>query len=194
MGGVSRRVVLQSTTLAALAACLPEMQAQTAKRKPRSGMSTSVVADFLDEVRQSRAYTLECALAMPEDKYGFRPVPETRTFGQQMVHIAESFPGLYELFIEGKTAPTHTFSEAGREPVASKVEVVRRLKEGFGYVERAALRLKSSSLEVVILGAGGREMTKRRALRFLLDHTTHHRGQSVIYLRMNGIRPPQYRA
>lgn len=194
MGRVSRRMVLQSSALAALASCLPTMEAQTARRNSRSGMSTSVVADFLDEVRQSRAYTLECALAMPEDKYGFRPAADTRTFGQQMVHISESFPGLYELLIEGKTAPTHAFSEAGKEQVGSKEDVVRRLNEGFGYVERAALRLKVKSLEDVIQGVGGREMTKRRALRFLLDHTTHHRGQAVIYLRMSGIRPPQYRA
>ena len=194
MSGVSRRVVVQSAALAAIASCLPEMEAQTVKRKSRSGMNTSVVADFLDEVRQSRAYTLECAQAMPDDKYGFRPVPETRTFGQQMVHIAESFPGLYELLIEGKTTPTHAFSEAGKEQGASKEDVLRRLNQGFGYVERAALRLPSKSLEEIIQGVGGREMTKRRTLRFLLDHTTHHRGQTVIYLRLNGIRPPQYRA
>lgn len=194
MGGVNRRAVLQSAALAAIAGCLPEMEAQTLKPSARGGAGASVVTDFLDEVRQSRAYTLECAQAMPEDRYGFRPVPDTRTFGQQMVHLAESFPGLYELFIEGKTAPTHTFSEAGKEQVGSKEEVLRRLNEGFGYVERAALRLKVKPLEEVIQGVGGREMTKRRALRFLLDHTTHHRGQAVIYLRMCGIRPPQYRA
>ncbi len=194
MGRVSRRIVLQSAALAAIAGCLPEMNAQAGARKPRSGMSTSIVADFLDEVRQSRAYTLECAQAMPEDKYGFRPVPDTRTFGQQMVHIAESFPGLYELLIEGKTAPTHAFSEAGKEQVGPKEDVLSRLNDGFGYVERAALRLKVKALEDVIQGVGGREWTKRRALRFLLDHTTHHRGQAVIYLRMCGVRPPQYRA
>ncbi len=194
MGGVSRRIVLRSSALAALASCLPALEAQTARRNSRSGMNTSVVADFLDEVRQSRAYTLECAAVMPEDKYGFRPAPNTRTFGQQMVHICESFPGLYELLIEVKTAPTQAFSEAGKEQVGTKEDVVRRLNEGFGYVERAALRLKAPSLEEIIQGVGGREMTKRRALRFLLDHTTHHRGQTVIYLRLNGIRPPPYRA
>jgi len=194
MAGVSRRVIVQSAAWAAIASCIPEVEAQTATPKPKSGMSTSIVADFLDEVRQSRAYTLECAQAMPEDKYSFRPVPDTRTFGQQMVHVAESFPGLYELLIEGKTAPTHTFSEAGKEQVGLREDVVRRLNEGFGYVERAALRLKVKSLEDIVQGVGGREITKRRALRFLLDHTTHHRGQAVIYLRMCGVRPPQYRA
>jgi len=194
MAGVTRRVIVQSAALAAIAGCLPKLEAQSGARRPSSGMSTSAVADFLDEVRQSRAYTLECTQAMPEERFGFRPVPDTRTFGQQMVHLAESFPGLYELLIEGKTAPTHTFSEAGKEQVGSKDDVVRRLNEGFGYVERAALRLKVKSLEDVIVGVGGREMTKRRALRFLLDHTTHHRGQAVIYLRMCGVRPPQYRA
>ncbi len=194
MGSVSRRIILRSSALAAFASCLPRVEAQTTRRNSRSGMNTSAVTDFLGEVRQSRAYTLECAQAMPEERYGFRPVPDTRTFGQQMVHIAESFPGLYELLIEDKTAPTHAFSEAGREQVTSKEDVLRRLNEGFGYVERAALRLQNSSLETIIQGIGGREMTKRRALRFLLDHTTHHRGQTVIYLRMSGVRPPQYRA
>jgi uncharacterized damage-inducible protein DinB len=26
------------------------------------------------------------------------------------------------------------------------------------------------------------------------DHITHHRGQIVVYLRLNGIKPPQYRS
>ncbi len=43
-------------------------------------------------------------------------------------------------------------------------------------------------------GLGGKEMSKRRVLRYLLDHTTHHRGQVIVHMRLAGLRPPQYRA
>ena len=204
MSNFSRRTLLRSSALAAFAWCVPEMwplagtpagpaaSPLPAAAKTGSGRMT-IVEDFLDEVRQSHAYTLECAQSMPGDKYGFRPVPEVRSFGQQMVHIAEAMPGLFDLFIEGRGTPSHALSEAGKEQFSSKADVIARLEESFGYVGNAAQRLKDKALKARVQ-AFGREMTKRRMLRFLLDHTTHHRGQAIVYLRINGIRPPTYRA
>ncbi|MEM6517680.1 MAG: DinB family protein, partial [Bacteroidota bacterium] len=31
-----------------------------------------------------------------------------------------------------------------------------------------------------------------KIMNFTIDHVTHHRGQATIYLRMNGIKPPDY--
>ena len=36
-------------------------------------------------------------------------------------------------------------------------------------------------------------MSKRQILTLLNDHYTHHRGQIIVYLRMNDIKPPRYR-
>jgi uncharacterized damage-inducible protein DinB len=38
----------------------------------------------------------------------------------------------------------------------------------------------------------GLERTKRQILLLLSDHITHHRGQMIVYLRLNGISPPRY--
>jgi uncharacterized damage-inducible protein DinB len=38
------------------------------------------------------------------------------------------------------------------------------------------------------------ELSRYWALHLILDHATHHRGQAVVYLRLNGIKPPEYRA
>jgi len=201
VSALSRRSLIHTSLVAAFAGCLPELWAQTKTdpptvRAPGAAGSRQLapVAEFLDELKLSRAYTLECARAMPPEKYEFRPVPEVRSFGQQMIHLSEAVPGLYELFIEGKKAPTHPFSEGGQEPVLAKEEIVARLGLGFDYVERAAAKLRAATLREPTKIFGGKVISKHRMLRFLLDHTTHHRGQTVVYLRLNRIQPPLYRA
>jgi uncharacterized damage-inducible protein DinB len=198
MSRISRRGLVQSSVAAALALCVPEVWGQgrglghIAGQTPRP--SGNFLAEFADEVRLSHAYTVECAEAMPEAKYFFRPVPEVRTFGQQMVHIGESVRGLYEVFLEGKNSPSGTLSEAGQELVRSKADVLLGLRDSFDYVEKAAARLNDANLETRVAFLNNREFSHRRVLHFILDHATHHRGQCIVYMRINGVRPPQYRA
>ena len=194
---ISRRTLMISSVTAALGMCVPELwpQGRTLGHITQPGRPGAAYgSDFSDEIRLSRAYTLECAEAMPEAKYFFRPVPEVRTFGQQMVHIAESMRSLYELFIEGKSSPTATLSEAGKELVRSKMDVVIALRDSFDYLDHASARLNDSVLQARVQFLNNREASKGRVLRFLLDHTTHHRGQTIVYMRLNGIVPPKYRA
>jgi len=194
---VSRRLLIRSTAFAALAGCLPPLWAQL--RQGRDSRQNSLpsrgsVAEFGDELRLSHSYTVDCAGLMPEERYLFRPVPEERTFGQQMVHVAESLRGVFEVFVEGKVSPTTALSEAGKEPVRSKADVIARLRDSFDYVERAVASLIDSTLLVRVQFLENREFSRQRVLRFILDHTTHHRGQAIVYMRLNGVRPPQYRA
>lgn len=197
MPRISRRALMISSVTAALGMCAPELwpQGRTLGHITQPGRSSAgYSSDFSDALRLSRAYTLECAEAMPEAKYFFRPVPEVRTFGQQMVHIAESMRSVYEVFVEGRASPTAALSEAGKELVRSKVDVVIGLRDSFDYVDRACTKLSDSVLETRVQFLNNREVSKGRVLAFLLDHTTHHRGQTIVYMRLNGIVPPRYRA
>jgi uncharacterized damage-inducible protein DinB len=36
-------------------------------------------------------------------------------------------------------------------------------------------------------------MSGQQIVHLLFDHQTHHRGQLIVYLRLNGIKPPRYR-
>jgi len=38
----------------------------------------------------------------------------------------------------------------------------------------------------------GANRTKRQILLLLADHITHHRGQMLVYMRLNGLTPPKY--
>jgi len=197
MPRISRRALVISSVTAALGMCAPELwpQGRTLGHITQPGRSSvGYNSDFADELRLSRAYTLECAEAMPEAKYFFRPVPEVRTFGQQMVHIAETMRGVYEIFIEGKNAPTSALSEAGKELVRSKVDTIIALRDAFDYVDQGSIRLSDSILQARVQFLESRQVTRGRVLSYLLDHTTHHRGETVVYMRLNGITPPKYRA
>ncbi len=198
MAGITRRSLVQSSAAAVLGLCAPQLwgQARTLGHAPAQTVTrapSGFLFDFADQARLSRAYTLECAQTMPEAKYFFRPVPEERTFGQQMVHVAESWRGIYEMFIDGKEASV-TLSEAGQELVKSKGDVLAQLRDSFDFVDRAVARLSDAALEVRVQFIDNREVVRRRVLEFMLDHTTHHRAQCVVYMRINGVRPPVYRA
>lgn len=192
---------MKTTGLAAVALCAGEMWAQPERpgRSSHQGGSVFVppftyLPDFSDMLGLSRDYTVECAMAMPEARYGYRPAQEVRTFGQHMVHIAESVRGVYEVYLEGKAGPTTALSEAGQELVRSRAEVLAQLRQSFEYVAGAVGKLSESELGQRASFLGNRQLARWRVLDFILDHTTHHRAQTVVYLRMNGVRPPTYRA
>ncbi len=199
MSFLSRRSLLRTSVLGLLAGCAPAMWPQSERGGyPRPGLrrgpTADSVAELMDEISLARACTVECAEAMPEQHYGFRPVAEERTFGQQMVHIAESVRSLFEVFVQDKTQPTFLLSEAGKELVKSKADVATLLRESFTYVQRGAADLTDVDLDLRVQFLENRPFSKGRVVRFLLDHATYHRGESAVYMRLNGIRPPRYRA
>ena len=199
MPQLSRRALLRASLLGLVAGCAPVAWAQSERGGyPRPGLRRGPTADsvseLMDEISQARACTVECAEAMPEDHYGFRPVAEERTFGQQMVHIAESVRSLFEVFVQDKAQPTFVFGEAGKEVVKSKADVISLLRESFTYVHRGAADLTDVDLELRVQFLENRPFSKGRVVRFLLDHATYHRGESAVYMRLNSVRPPRYRA
>jgi len=199
MSFLSRRALLRASLLGLVAGCTPAMWPQSERGGyPRPGLRRGPIADsvseFMDEISLARACAVECAEAMPEQLYGFRPVSEERTFGQQMVHIAESVRSLFEVFVQDKTQPTFMFSEAGKETVKSRADVVALMRESFTYVHRGAADLTDVDLDLRVQFLENRPFSKGRVVRFLLDHATYHRGESAVYMRLNGIRPPRYRA
>jgi uncharacterized damage-inducible protein DinB len=156
--------------------------------------------DLADGLRTVRKNTLIIAEQIPEDRYGFRAAPETRTVAQILTHIAVSprmpeqihaverritlegfdFPGLMEH--RGRGADS---SQQGADHCAS----ARRRGE------RWAKWLESQSddflAERLKLPAGTTPPSKTR-LEMLLstkEHEMHHRGQLVLIERMLGMVP-----
>ncbi len=77
------------------------------------------------------------------------------------------------------------------EELQSKEEVVRLLTESFDYVLLGLQSLDDSKLGETV-EKGPFKISRKGWLNKAKEHVTHHRGQCAVYLRLNGIAPPQY--
>jgi uncharacterized damage-inducible protein DinB len=191
MNELSRRALLRNSLIVAAVASVPAF-AQQASAPAAS--ANAEIEDLKKALAVSHAYTVEMANVMPEDKYHFKPVkdPEIRSFGQQMVHIADGASVIYQHFVEGKPAPAGP--KPAEEQFANKADVIAKLDTAYNYVEAAVAKLSDADLDRSVTFFGKKPAPVRQVVRTILDHCTHHRAQTIVYLRLNGLAPATYRA
>jgi len=124
--------------------------------------------------------------AMPDGKYGFKPVPEEQNFGERVMHVAETNLGLLQGLGAKTPAPTiDVKATSKREAMAALQKVgqygVAVIKE-FG---EQGLSVRVGSPQFM-----GPMSSRQRILYFLMEHSQDTYGQLVVYLRLNGITPP----
>jgi uncharacterized damage-inducible protein DinB len=134
--------------------------------------------------KTSKEYTLAIAEQMPAESYSFKPNADQMTFGEQMAHIAGA--NMYFMSIV-------TGEKPGEEPKdSSKAAVLKMLNESFDAFAKGMSSLTAEQLKKTYKTPDG-AMSGLEAIQFSMDHTTHHRGQCVVYLRVKGIKPADYR-
>ncbi len=146
---------------------------------------------FLDaaitKLQNSKEYTLKVANGMPEEKYSFKPVPDEMSFGEQLLHIASNLNWLTSSFITGSKSPVTKPATT----VQKKEEIIDVLNNTYNYAIGALKSFDASHLaDTVSFFAGPK--TKLQIINLISDHQTHHRAQIIVYLRLNGIKPPDY--
>jgi uncharacterized damage-inducible protein DinB len=124
------------------------------------------------------------AQAMPAEKYGFKPHPESMNFGQLMAHIATTN---YQFCAGLKDAATPALPSP-----ADRDGVIKFLSDSFDYCAAIIPTLSEAQLSAAHDSPDG-HLPGREVLLAMFIHVAHHRGQAEIYLRDNGIRPPGYR-
>ena len=161
----------------------------------QSSKITSVLdmSEFIQDWKISKQFTLDVANAMPAELYGFKPNQEEMTFGDQMAHIAGGNVFRFQQ-ITG-IQPPFKFDPA--KPVATdKDSVMKMLEQSFDYVIAVLPQVTPEQLHRTwhIPSWQGRTDPDGRAMMMnMLVHTAHHRAQSEVYLRVKGIKPPDYR-
>ena len=119
---------------------------------------------------------------MPEEHYSFKPVPEIRTFGQLVAHVADS-QGRTCAAAKGDTAP------ASAAKMTAKAELVEALKASFAMCDAAFEAMSDANANEAIKsprGARSRLMT----LAGVTTHSNEEYGYMAVYLRLKGIVPP----
>lgn len=184
-----RRLAL-FTMIAALAA-----QAQAppprAVRTPPSfmGPCSTLSCEVENDWTRNNVLMALLAGAMPEDKYGFKPVPEEQTFGERVLHVAQVNVGILQGL--GAKAPAPTI-----DPKAtSKAEAIAALQKAGEYGSAVIKEFGDQGLSMRVASPPfmGPMSTRQRMLYFLMTHSQDTYGQLVVYLRLNGITPPASR-
>jgi len=146
---------------------------------------------FLDaaitKLQNSMEYTLKVANGMPEEKYDFKPVPDEMSFGEQLLHIAANLNWLTSSYITSSKSPVT--KEATQ--VQKKDDIIQVLNNTYEYAIGALKLFEASHLADTVSFFAGTK-TKLQIINLISDHQTHHRAQMIVYLRLNGIKPPDY--
>jgi uncharacterized damage-inducible protein DinB len=184
MSSISGRFLV---AIAFLSAAAPTLCAQ-------SGTVTSILEarEFVEDWKISKQFTLDVAMAMPAESYGFKPNSDEMTFGEQMAHIAIANAFRFNQ-ITG--APLPFPIDLSSTPPADKQSVLKMLDQSFDYVIAVVPQITPEQLKRTwhIPSWKGRTDPNGRAMIVnMFVHTAHHRAQCEVYLRAKGIKPPDY--
>lgn len=127
---------------------------------------------------------VRAAEKMPEENYAFKPVPEVRSFGQLIGHIADSQFMICSAAKGEKRAPA-----AVEKTKTSKADLVSALKESVAYCD-AVYAETTDAKGAETIKMFGRDRTRAAALIMNLSHSNEHYGNLVTYMRSKGLVPP----
>ena len=155
--------------------------------------------EIAESFRTVRGNTVKIAEDIPEDKYDFKPAPDTRSVGQWLVHLAVS-PMFHTHMHANKIGDMGTvnfpelFQKIGAEEAKprTKAEIVALLKsEGDKFASFIEGLSDSFLAETVKLppGADPAQKTRFEMLLSAKEHEMHHRAQLMLVERMLGIVP-----
>jgi uncharacterized damage-inducible protein DinB len=158
--------------------------APVAKTAPADPIAT-LVADWT----RARDYTKEYLDAMPEDGLGLKPTPDIRSFAEQMLHLANA-NFAFASTATGAANPQQGKNLEKMDEYKTKAGLTKIVMESYDFVINSVkgMDLKKMDEQVKFFG---RDLTRAAALEKGFEHQTHHRGQTTIYLRLKGVKPPQ---
>jgi uncharacterized damage-inducible protein DinB len=153
-----------------------------------------------DSFRTVRKNTLAIAQDIPEEKYSFRPAPDTRSVGELLAHIALSNGFQNQIHAEERRTTLAGFDFPALMQRLSAEEKTSRTKE------QTVVLLKTSGDkwagwlegltddflgEQVAMPQGAAPASRSRfdMLLSVKEHEMHHRGQLMLVERMIGIVP-----
>lgn len=151
------------------------------------GMSQNQTTEaFLEKWNNSKNYLLEVAQAMPEELYDYKPTEQQMSFSQQLIHIKENMEWLSNAYFTDVA-----YVKAKDKNQYSKAETLVFLEKSFDSVYKIIKNSDPELLDEKVKFFAGPK-TKLQILNLLQDHVTHHRGQLLVYMNLNNIKPPKY--
>lgn len=139
---------------------------------------------WLEKWQNSQAYLIAIAEEMPDSLYDYKPTEREMSFGEQLEHINSNMEWLSTTYFDKEEAEISIASNP-------KERIIANLNASFDLIYETIKSFPEDRFaENVEFFAG--EKNRLQILNLLQDHITHHRGQLIVYLNLNNIKPPRY--
>ncbi|ULC58377.1 DinB family protein [Flaviramulus sp. BrNp1-15] len=160
-------------------------------KSPVFAQQNSFIKDYLERLENSRKYLVLVAETMPEEKYNFKASPESLTFAENLMHIGYAIDWHSQSLLGGRESRDWKTDTVFKVDNKSKEEMISIIDKTFDETIKLIKHFDTTQLENK-LDYFGLDRTKRQIFLLLADHITHHRGQMLVYMRLNGLVPPRY--
>jgi hypothetical protein len=138
------------------------------------------------EVQQAWTRTIKNAVAaaeaMPEDKYDYKPSPESMSFRDLVAHTADSAMGACSGY-------NGEMKRAGAGDMTKKADLVGAMKAAQAECEKAYGSLTDAKAAEMVEGRRGKR-SRIGSLYGNTIHIEHEYAQMAVHLRLNGVVPP----
>jgi uncharacterized damage-inducible protein DinB len=156
---------------------------------PAAPTITTLAGDVQADWTIHKDLLVNAADAMPADKFGYKPTPAQRSYGEQIMHVVGADQSVVGM-LGGKTpAPAINLK------AATKAEVMTALRQSMDYWEVVLKEFTDQQLNerVATPPDFGTSASRLRLFYLSITHSLDIYGQMVVYLRLNGIVPPASR-
>ena len=147
-------------------------------------------AALISIVENHKGAVLRYIDAAPDSMLGFRPTRGVRTYAEQIEHAAGSDAYIAHVAITGSDKGIPSMGDSAVY-LHNKAALRTFAATAMDHTITMLRGLSDAQMDADIVQFG-HKVTRGRALMELLDHFPWTLGQTVPYLRLNGVTPPEY--
>jgi uncharacterized damage-inducible protein DinB len=176
----------------AMGLAVPPVVAQDAAKKEPPKPAPSPSQEILEQWNDIGRKLIAMAEDFPEDKYEYKPHPDSRTFAANLIHVSASMYYFTDV-AQGQKPRYPDDPNRAELKLQTKPQVVAFVKK---CVQDGADLIKAKGDKWLdnAVNDGGPHLIRISELAYgLNEHSGEHYGQLVVYYRNNGLVPPESR-
>jgi DinB superfamily len=168
-------IPMKTVFLVGLAAFTAALHAQSA--------GNPILSESRANYNQIKTNLTGMAEKMLAENYDFKPVPEIRSFGELMAHIADA---------QMRTCSSLNGSAKNADAASKKTkdEIVAALKASFAECDAAWEGTNEGNATQMIAGRGGQRSRAGTLIFISVTHNNEEYGYGSLYLRLKNVVPP----
>ena len=161
--------------------------AQSAQSEDKTAPSYDMKAQAALDLDGVNKKVISLAQALPQDKFNWRPTPDSRSFAEVFLHV--SGERYFILGLMGAAPPAGFDGKTYEKSTTDKAKIIDELNKSGEYTQKTIASMANADY-AKLLPKLGPQANEGDVIYILVADAHEHLGQLVAYARENGIVPP----